>query len=292
MTVAPAERPRLHVLGAGRAARVVARWLVERGRVEMGQVVNRKLESAAHAVRFIGSGHARPDFRGNLNNDWLLLGVPDRALGQVLQTRALQPALVIHLSGAHPAEAIEQPGLDAASLHPVLPFADPQRALARMDGCYWVAQGSEQALARCRAVWAVQEERWLTLGKEAKPAYHAAMICASNYLVGLTGLARQLANQAGLPEGSAAELIATLQRATLDNLDGQTAADALTGPIERGDLATLDRVCACLLPGSQSGAYGQLGLLTLELARQARGDHPNDPAIESLFQSLVKREKA
>ncbi len=288
MSVGSTPRPRLHVLGAGRAARVVARWLFDRGRVEIGQVLNRRLSSAQQAVQFIGSGQAVEEFKGELLGDLLLLGVPDGQLSEILQARTLRPALVVHLSGAHPADVIGRSDLETGSLHPVLPFADPASALARMDDCRWVTEGSAPALDRLRAVWAVRDTHWSTIAKSAKPAYHAAMICASNYLVTLTDMARQLAAQAGLPDASAADLIATLQFATLDNLEGQTTAAALTGPIERGDLATLERVTASLQPGRQSRAYGQLGLATLELARQSRLPKPSDERIEDLFMALLR----
>ncbi|MGY6588251.1 MAG: DUF2520 domain-containing protein [Wenzhouxiangella sp.] len=280
-------RPRLHVLGAGRAGRVVARWLFDRGRVEIGQVVNQRLASAEQAVGFIGSGQAVADFQGGLDGDLLLLGVPDNKLSGILQARPLRPALVVHLSGAHPADVIGRSELEAASLHPVLPFADSASALTRMDDCRWVSQGSGPALDRLRAIWAVRDTHWSTIARSAKPAYHAAMICASNYLVTLTDMARQLAAQAGLPEASAADLIATLQGATLDNLEGQRAASALTGPIERGDLTTLERVTASLQPGLQARTYAQMGLATLRLADQSRGHNANDAAIEALFLALA-----
>ena len=72
---------------------------------------------------------------------------------------------------------------------------------------------------------------------EDRAAYHAAASVASNFLVTLEGAAERLAATAGVDR----ELLAPLVRAAVDNWERLGAADALTGPIARGDEATVER---------------------------------------------------
>ena len=67
-----------------------------------------------------------------------------------------------------------------------------------------------------------------------RPAYHAAASVASNFLVTLEAWAEAL-----LPADRA--LLTPLVRATVDNWAEHGAGRALTGPIARGDLATVAR---------------------------------------------------
>ena len=73
----------------------------------------------------------------------------------------------------------------------------------------------------------------------ARPRYHAAAVIASNYLVALLQLAvRQLA-PLGLEEREAVRALLPLVRGTLDNVEAMGLPEALTGPISRGDAATI-----------------------------------------------------
>jgi predicted short-subunit dehydrogenase-like oxidoreductase (DUF2520 family) len=72
---------------------------------------------------------------------------------------------------------------------------------------------------------------------EDRAAYHAAASIAANFLVTLEGAAERLAGSAGVGR----ELLAPLVRAAVENWVRLGAADALTGPIARGDEATVAR---------------------------------------------------
>ena len=73
-------------------------------------------------------------------------------------------------------------------------------------------------------------------------AYHAAASIAANFLVTLEGAAERLAATAGVPR----ELLVPLARAALENWAEQGAEQALTGPVARGDEATIARQRAAI----------------------------------------------
>ncbi|MFU8830633.1 MAG: DUF2520 domain-containing protein [Wenzhouxiangella sp.] len=286
-----ARLPVLHVYGCGRAARVIARWLLDAGQVDIGQVCNRTLASSSAAVEFIGAGQAVEQMDHSVTGGWLLLGLPDSeiaagALGLSCRMPG-QPDLVFHLSGSMRADVLEPLGCPAASVHPARAFADPDRALEAMAGTWCVGEGAAYVLEILKPVLVAAGARWLTLAGAGKPAYHAATVVASNYLVTMTDLARRLTDSAGMDSEAAAGLLSSLQAGALDNLRGRAAASVLTGPIERSDEAAMVR----LLEGvDQVGPvagnlFRALGLATLELAEQKRGRGPADPALRRLFTS-------
>jgi predicted short-subunit dehydrogenase-like oxidoreductase (DUF2520 family) len=280
--------PRLNVIGAGRAGRVVARWLFEADQVRIGQIANRSLDSARQAVDFIGAGRALERLEPLDHGDWLLVGLPDAALADLASVwNSGRPALAFHLSGSSTASLLEGVADRLASVHPVRAFADPERALTQMPGTFLTGEGDAQALEVLGRVIQAAGGRWQRIDGTDKRLYHAATVVASNYLVTLTDLARTLAAGAGLPEDAVRALLDELQQGTLSNLRSQSAKRALTGPIERGDAAQAETIQAAMeraLP-EQQRLLRELGRATLALAQRGRGSNPSDAAMERLFTS-------
>jgi len=282
---------RLHVLGCGRAARVIARWLHASGAVELGQICNRSLDSARRATEFMGAGVAVDSLGDVAPGDWLLVGVTDQHLAQAAARLAerlgIQTGLAFHLSGTLESGVLSPLSACCASVHPARAFADPAIALAAMPSTWLTAEGSPDALRQLRLVFARAGGHWLEIDSAGKSAYHAATVIASNFLVTLSDAARRLAADAGLQPEQAAALLADLQRGTLDNLDQASAAQALTGPIERADVAVCRRLLeAADATGRNYGAlFRSLARATLTLARRARGPRADDRHMEAMFTS-------
>jgi predicted short-subunit dehydrogenase-like oxidoreductase (DUF2520 family) len=157
-----------------------------------------------------------------------LLCVPDTAIADVAQRLEPGPWLA-HVSGATPLSALD-PHERRFSLHPLQTFTRA-RGPEQLDGA-WAAVTAETAEARRQAL-----ELARTLGLEPfeladadRPLYHAGAAMASNYLVTLHEAAAGLVAAAGAPP----EALVPLMRRTIDN------GFELTGPIERGDWATVE----------------------------------------------------
>jgi predicted short-subunit dehydrogenase-like oxidoreductase (DUF2520 family) len=190
------------------------------------------------SVNVIGRGRvgtaiaARLEERGvELREDaeLTLLCVPDTAISDV--ARGLSPGhgWIGHVSGATPLSALA-PHTRRFSLHPLQTFT-LARGPEQLDGA-WAAVTAETDEARGQAL-----ELARTLGLEPfeladaeRPLYHAAAAMASNYLVTLHDAAASLFASAGAP----AEALVPLMRRTIEN------GFELTGPIERGDWATVE----------------------------------------------------
>jgi predicted short-subunit dehydrogenase-like oxidoreductase (DUF2520 family) len=81
-----------------------------------------------------------------------------------------------------------------------------------------------------------------------RAAYHAAASIASNYLLALEDAAETVAAGAGIAPEDARRLLGPLVRQTVENWIERGAADALTGPVARGDAATVERQRAAVPP--------------------------------------------
>ena len=158
----------------------------------------------------------------------VVLCVPDRAIAEV--ARALPPGpWVAHVSGATPLAALE-PHTRRFSMHPLQTFT-LHRGPEQLDGAFAAVSAETDEAADVGFSLA----RTLGLEPFALPdarraVYHAGAAVASNYLVTLRRAAGSLLEAAGAPP----EALDPLMRRTIEN-DFE-----LTGPIARGDWATVD----------------------------------------------------
>jgi len=230
----PSETPPLRcaVIGAGR----------------LGHALSAALRDAGLAV-------AGPLGRGaDPLADVVLLTVPD---GQIRAAAAVltpgRARFVGHCSGATTLEPLA--GREALSLHPLMtvpagqadpparPAHAPRTGTTLFAGAGAAIAGSTpDALHVAGTLAGLLRLRAVEVADEDRAAYHAAASIAANFLVTLEGAAERLAATAGVPR----ELLVPLARAALENWAEQGAEQALTGPVARGDEATIARQRAAI----------------------------------------------
>jgi predicted short-subunit dehydrogenase-like oxidoreductase (DUF2520 family) len=168
----------------------------------------------------------------------VLLCVPDGEIAAA--AAAVAPgAPVGHCSGATGLDVLA--GHEAFGLHPLMTVPASGEPVFAGAGAA-VAGTTPRALAVAEELAARLGLRATTVADEDRAAYHAAAAIASNFLTTLEGAAERLAATAGVDR----ELLAPLVRASVENWVRLGAADALTGPIVRGDEATVARQRAAI----------------------------------------------
>jgi predicted short-subunit dehydrogenase-like oxidoreductase (DUF2520 family) len=231
----------IHIIGA-------------RGRV--GSTVSARL-----AERGIHLDAAEPDL--------VLLCVPDRAISEVAAEIAPGP-WIAHVSGATPLAALE-PHTRRFSVHPLLSVTR-ERGPEQLDGA-WAAVTAETNEARAAGFWlaATTRLRPFELTDDDRATYHAAAAIASNYLVTLREVSASLLETVGVP----AEALTPLLRSVIDN------GFELTGPIARGDWATVERHLEAIR--GERPELEQLYLaLAAETARIAGRELPRETATQGI----------
>ncbi len=169
--------------------------------------------------------------------DVVLLAVPD---GEIVRAAALiaPGRLVGHCAGSL--------GLDVLAPHEAFgchPLTTVTAAGARFAGAGAAVAGSTpRALAAARCLAGVLGMQPVAIADEDRAAYHAAASIAANFLVVLEDSAEALLATTGAERG----ILVPLARAALEDWAAQGAIAALTGPISRGDEATVARQRAAI----------------------------------------------
>jgi predicted short-subunit dehydrogenase-like oxidoreductase (DUF2520 family) len=240
--------PTLNLVGAGKVGRVLGRLFAASGAFQVQDVLTRSEASAVDAVRFMGAGRAVTDMAAMRAADAWMLAVSDdqiaAACAQLAQRHALAGTVVFHCSGAKCSGELRlavQAGAAAASVHPVRSFADPEQVARQFAATFCGIEGDARALALLEPALAAIGAQTVPIDAAAKTVYHAASVFASNYLVTVLDAALRAYQAAGIPEPTARALAGPLAGETLSNVLRLGPGAALTGPIARGDMATVAR---------------------------------------------------
>jgi predicted short-subunit dehydrogenase-like oxidoreductase (DUF2520 family) len=176
----------------------------------------------------------------------VVIATPDAAIDPTAATlaAALRPgALVVHLSGARGLDALDpiaatRPDVSVGALHPLQTFVDPTEDRMALTGAGAAISGppAVRRLAHDLGL------RPFEVPDDRRAEYHAAAVVASNHLVALLGQVERLAGHAEVPLAAFEPLV----RATVDHVFDLGPAAALTGPVARGDVATVSRHLAVI----------------------------------------------
>lgn len=188
--------------------------------------------SVAAGLRATGAEVLGPLGRGASADDadLVLLAVPDAEIAAAAALVA-PGRLVGHFSGATTLEPLAPH--EALGIHP-LTTVTGDTSFAGVPAA--VAGSTPWALATARVLAETLGMTPFEIADADRAAYHAAASIASNFLVTLESFAEELAATAGVPR----EAFVPLVRQTLANWQADGSA-ALTGPIARGDEATVAR---------------------------------------------------
>jgi predicted short-subunit dehydrogenase-like oxidoreductase (DUF2520 family) len=184
--------------------------------------------------------------------------------------------IVLQVSGsAEPAarERITADGVHYGTFHPLLPLIDPSLASFRLQGSVIGVEGDEMAAAVAERLAQRLGATTIVIPRNERAAYHAAAVIASNFPVTLAALAEGLLSRIGVDTVAAHRAVRALMAASVENLAAAPRAlDALTGPIARGDVATV-RAHTTALHGMRPyhDVYEIVSRATLDLMRE-RGD--------------------
>jgi predicted short-subunit dehydrogenase-like oxidoreductase (DUF2520 family) len=180
----------------------------------------------------------------------IVLAVPDDAIGPLAAgLRMYSGQAMVHTSGALGAEVLAPAmaaGTQVGAFHPLVAFADTERAVAALKGATVAIEGDDDLaalLARMAEAIGAQPVR---LAAGSKSAYHAAAVLAAGGFVALLDAIAELGRVAGLDENGSLAIYGPLIEQTLGNARALGIRGALTGPITRGDRGTLEAHLATL----------------------------------------------
>lgn len=265
---------RFNIIGAGKLGKNLALALVESGLGQLKNIANKHIASAKSVVNKLGSGSAVPHLHELAPVELTFITSPDDQIGLIAAELAahktiIPGSLVVHCSGvlaSSELKLLQKQGCLIASLHPLKAFRAGLLDKEMFRGCDIVLEGDKTAVAQLSTLFSKLGARLIPIQVSAKVNYHTAAVIASNYLVTLAATAMELFIDAGIEKPIARQMTENLMTSSLDNIKASaTFAEALTGPLARGDLKTIERHLAALNTPAIAALYRAAGIATLPL---------------------------
>ena len=210
--------------------------------------------------------------------DILFITTNDSSIGPVVEELTANGAfhtgqVVVHMSGAQSSEYLDDAknfGAKVLSVHPLQSFADIEGAIENMPGSTFSIEGDKEAYDIAVDIVETLSGEYFFIDRWAKPLYHAGACVVSNYLVTLIDLGVKLLESTGMPKSMATKALLPLIRGTVHNVEKIGIPKALTGPIARGDVATIIKHLDSLAEATPDlmTLYSWLGFYTTKIAEE------------------------
>jgi len=272
--------------------------IVVLGRGRVGRSLAAALAAAGNPVS-LQPGRERPPADGLAG--LLVLAVPDGAVTDVaaaLASAGLPSATAaVHLSGALGLDALaplSAAGHAVGSFHPLQPFPAERPPAAFEDALVAIDASEPALLERLRALALLLGARPRRVRDAERTAYHAAAAMAANLLVALADQSAAVLRRAGWTAEDALDAVTSLMRGSVEALGSAGLPEALSGPVRRGDWATVARHVAALEPMRDPGArarpaavYRELSLAAIDLAVRCGLEEAEAARVEAALTAPV-----
>ncbi len=264
------------LIGPGRAGVGLALALAQAGYSVRLHGRNKKSVPAPLTIT-VGDGGKPPPWIADV--DTVILTVRDDAITPLATSLAKARAIterhvVLHLSGVQGQEALGPLVSTRAALgsfHPLQTIVEPELTPGRLKGAWAAVEGMPRAIEAGERIAQDLGMRPFRIATKSKAIYHAGAVFASNYLVVVEAVAQRLLRHAGLSDADAWAALRPLVEGTFENLSRHEPREALTGPLVRGDTATIVRHLESLAVDDAT-LYRALGRAALELAQKTGMD--------------------
>lgn len=265
----------VNIIGAGVVGQTFGYLLAKHAVATIQAVINRTEHSTARALQFIGQGQAYCSLGDLPPADLTLLTVADRHIPEVAEELATHPHLrsgsvVMHCSGALTSAclaSLRAKHCAVASFHPAMSLKHPQWSVQHFAHTPCAVEGDPVAVTLITDVFTAIGADVYQIAPEHKALYHAAAVFATNYQVILLQQAFTSFVEAGLTPSRAKTVVDRFLQTVQENIQQVSEPrHALTGPVQRGDVETIQRHLQALPDPLVRNLYVCLAKETMTLA--------------------------
>lgn len=261
-------------IGAGKVGFCLGKYFSEHN-FEVTGYYSRNPHSALQAAEFTGTMSFNDIDSIVEASDTLFLTVPDGTLPEIwdcIGKLSIRNKIICHCSGSLSSAVfsnIDNHNAYGYSIHPLFGINDRFNSHKELKHALFTLEGSEGRLYEMQMLLKQLGNPVQVILPENKARYHCAAVFASNLVIALAQTGIELLKGCGFDERSAGLALSPLMAGNIENIVRQGTIQALTGPVERGDVETVARNLSCL-SGSDRQIYLLLSQKLLALAKQKK----------------------
>jgi predicted short-subunit dehydrogenase-like oxidoreductase (DUF2520 family) len=294
--------PKVSIIGAGKVGSTLAEALSKKG-YPIVSVISRRGQSALTLAKSVKCKRASTQLADLApDTDLIIISTSDGKLPQIAKQLAslkkfkFEKMFIVHTSGVHSARVLDplkKLGALVASVHPIQTFPDkqsPTQLQSKLRGIFYGIDVTQEALGKAERLVTDLGGKPITIPPEMKPLYHLACVFASGYMIVFLNTISELARSLEL-KASWTEVFGPLMTTAMENTVKYSAAEALTGPIMRGDTTTIEQHLEALAEYAPQfiPLYTVAGIEMARVAKESdKIDQDDFMGIISLFKKFIQ----
>lgn len=259
-------------IGAGKVGFSLGRYFADH-KMSVSGYYSRNPQSAKEAAEFTGTKFYETIDDLVRDSEVIFITVPDDAIAQIweqLKALHVHDKKICHCSGVLSSEIfsdISAQACDGFSIHPLLAVNSKLHSYQELSHTLFTIEGQSDRKQELAALFYTCGNEVIFLRSEDKARYHAAAVMASNLVLGLAQAAVEELQSCGFSKEAALAALVPFMQTNVAHLKDSTPEEALTGPVERGDVQT---VCTHLdkLKDENRELYRLLSTKALKLAKK------------------------
>ncbi|MCL2580019.1 MAG: DUF2520 domain-containing protein [Oscillospiraceae bacterium] len=262
-------------IGAGKAGFTLGKYFRERGLLVSGYY-SRSQASAAQAAAFTKTGYFTSPADLLAASELLFLTVPDGEIAGVWRDISGLPIagkIICHTSGSLTSgvfDGISAAGGEGYSLHPFFAISSKTDSYKEIHRAFFTLEGKGSRLGELKGLIESLGNTVYPIAADQKVRCHAAAVFLSNQVAAVAQIGAQLLADCGLDDEACAAALQTLFLGHCQKIAALGPIPTLTGPVERGDIETIQDHLHCL-EGRERQVYA---LLSERLCEMAKDKHP------------------
>ncbi len=273
-------------VGAGKVGCTLGKYFVEAGEKVSGYF-SRNTESAQAAAEFTKTKYYEEITDIIKDSDAIFLTVPDGTIEEVwnsLKKYSIEGKVFCHCSGAMSSSVfsdIDRMKAFGYSIHPLFAIHSKWQSYKEISKAYFTIEGSEKYLQFWTDFFEKMGNQVRRISGDKKILYHSGAVFASNLVVGIMDMASEILMECGFDEQASKEALIPLFMNNCRNICNAGIMEALTGPVERGDIKTIEKHLSCL-EGNAENVYRTLSRQLVKIAQKKHPDRDYKDILLSL----------
>ena len=252
------------IIGAGKVGVSLGRYLLGLDYTNLVGYYSRSLYSSAYAEKLVEKSNV------------ILITTPDDQISEIWSTISkfsIQNKIVCHCSGSLSSEIffdISSKGASGCSMHPILAISSKENSYKDLSSAFFTLEGQDKAIEFFSRVLDSKRNKYKVLSKTEKTKYHISSVFISNLIIAMGNISIKLLGDYDFSQEEALDALKSLAVGNMDKFFARGPQDALTGPVERNDLGTVEKHLKALSDDKYENVEKIYRLLSLELVGIAR----------------------
>lgn len=265
------------IVGAGKVGTSLGLYFFDKGELSLRGYYSRSIESSNYAAQKTKAKSF--DSLDDLVEECqiIIVTTPDDEISKVwsqIKKFNIRNKIICHCSGSLSSSVFFDCTTKEAhccSFHPMLAVSSKESSYKALGGAFFTLEGSPKAVELISRQLILYQNPYKIISSSDKRKYHLASVCISNLVIGLGSISVRLLKEYGFKEEEALEALSTLGMRNLESFFQKGALATLTGPLERGDLGTIQGHLDAI-SGSEwkveRQAYQAISQVLLEIAKE------------------------